>query len=257
MEMTVISLEAVPLEPVAVVEAQRTVSLLSEMYDRLAARLAELTPHDESEGLFIELSGVSAQLEQANVDLAVARSEYEEASILIAISRSNDAGVGMDAASAAPAAAHTIEAPANGPDGAGPSSSSEHAGPSKLEFATPWSGEHDECVICMELKPVHSSLICPAHSASSSHLICEECLSGQVVSLYGTAELRNREGGLCCYATDDKHVKFPRPTVFTRTQVEPLLKGEALRLYQEVALESLLLRQTLDVWALGNNVYHL
>ena len=67
--------------------------------------------------------------------------------------------------------------------------------------------------------------------------MCEDCVSGQVISLYGTAELRNREGGLCCYATDDKHVKFPRPTVFTRTQVEPLLKGEALRLYQEVALD--------------------
>ena len=249
-----------PLVPAAVVEAQRAVSFLSETYDRLAARLAEmqLAPQDEREALFIELSGVSAQLEQANVDLAIARSEHEESSMAIAISRSNDAGVGTTlAASTAPAAAHTIEAPADDPDGAGPSSSSEHAGSSELKFAHPWSGERDECVICMELKPVHSSLICPAHSASSSHLMCEDCVSGQVISLYGTAELRNREGGLCCYATDDKHVKFPRPTVFTRTQVEPLLKGEALRMYQEVALETLLLRQALDMWASPNNVYHL
>ena len=249
-----------PLVPAAVVEAQRAVCFLSKTYDRLAARLAEMqfAPQDEREAPFIELSGVSAQLEQANVDLAIVRSEHEEASMAVAISRSNDAGVGTThAASTAPAAAHTIEAPADDPDGAGPSSSSEHADSSELKFAHPWSGERDECVICMELKPVHSSLICPAHSASSSHLMCEDCVSGQVISLYGTAELRNREGGLCCYATDDKHVKFPRPTVFTRTQVEPLLKGEALRLYQEVALETLLLRQALDMWASPNNVYHL
>ena len=48
MEMTEISIEAVSLEPVAVVEAQRTVSRLSETYDGLAARLAalHLAPHE-------------------------------------------------------------------------------------------------------------------------------------------------------------------------------------------------------------------
>ena len=92
------------------------------------------------------------------------------------------------------------------------------------------------CMICMEPKPVSSSLVCPAHSAESSHLICEECVSGTVVSLFGTAELRNRDGGLCCYANDDKHGEFPRPTVFKRQQVEALLNSEARRRYLEVGL---------------------
>lgn len=103
------------------------------------------------------------------------------------------------------------------------------------------------CVICMELKPMVSSLVCPAHSAKHSHLMCEECASGMVVSLFGTAELRLREGGLCCYSdSDNEHGKFPRPTVFMRAQIEPLLNSDARRRYLEVACAS---THTLHLWS--------
>lgn len=91
------------------------------------------------------------------------------------------------------------------------------------------------CLVCFDLRPKSSGLVCPDHSAASTHLICKECLGDFVTSLRGTNELRRRDGGLWCCATDGVHEpsQFRRPTAFTREQVEPLLEGDALRIFTE------------------------
>lgn len=90
------------------------------------------------------------------------------------------------------------------------------------------------CVVCLELVPKSTSLVCPDHSAASSHVLCADCLNGTICSMRGTVELRDREGGLCCYASDGMHGPHPRETTFTRAQVEPLLSEDILKIYREM-----------------------
>ena len=78
------------------------------------------------------------------------------------------------------------------------------------------------CLICLEEVSTRRGLACP-----EGHLICSECLQGYICSLAGSARLRSSNGALGCLGA---HLQ---PFSFCRSMVEPLLFGDALRLYLE------------------------
>jgi hypothetical protein len=78
------------------------------------------------------------------------------------------------------------------------------------------------CLICLEEVSTRRGLACP-----EGHLICSECLQGYICSLAGSARLSSSNGALGCLGD---HLQ---PFSFCRSMVEPLLFGDALRLYLE------------------------
>ena len=78
------------------------------------------------------------------------------------------------------------------------------------------------CLICLEEVSTRRGLACP-----EGHLICSECLQGYICSLAGSARLRSSNGALGCLGA---HLQ---PFSFGSNMVEPLLFGDALRLYLE------------------------
>ena len=88
------------------------------------------------------------------------------------------------------------------------------------------------CLICHEEVSTLRGLACP-----EGHLICSACLQGYVCSLAGSAKLRSSNGALDCLGAHQQALSFGR------SMVEPLLFGDALRLY----LETMETAQTPDV----------
>ena len=78
------------------------------------------------------------------------------------------------------------------------------------------------CLICLEEVSTLRGLACP-----EGHLICSACLQRYICSLAGSARLRSSNGALDCLGA---HLQ---PFSFCRNMVEPLLFGDALRLYLE------------------------
>jgi hypothetical protein len=78
------------------------------------------------------------------------------------------------------------------------------------------------CLICLEEVSTRRGLACPV-----GHLICAPCLQTYVSSLAGSAKLRSSNGALDCLGAHHQ------PFSFCRSMVEPLLFGDALRLYLE------------------------
>jgi hypothetical protein len=78
------------------------------------------------------------------------------------------------------------------------------------------------CLICLEEVSTRRGLACP-----EGHLICSACLQGYICSLAGSARLRSSNGALGCLGAHQQ------PFSFCRSMVEPLLFGDALRLYLE------------------------
>jgi len=78
------------------------------------------------------------------------------------------------------------------------------------------------CLICLEEVSTRRGLACP-----EGHLICSACLQGYICSLAGSARLRSSNGALGCLGAHQQ------PFSFGRSMVEPLLFGDALRLYLE------------------------
>ena len=88
------------------------------------------------------------------------------------------------------------------------------------------------CLICHEEVSTLRGLACP-----EGHLICSACLQGYVCSLADSAKLRSSNGALDCLGAHQQALSFGR------SMVEPLLFGDALRLY----LETMETAQTPDV----------
>ena len=88
------------------------------------------------------------------------------------------------------------------------------------------------CLICHEEVSTLRGLACP-----EGHLICSACLQGYVCSLADSAKLRSSNGALDCLGDHQQALSFGR------SMVEPLLFGDALRLY----LETMETAQTPDV----------
>ena len=78
------------------------------------------------------------------------------------------------------------------------------------------------CLICLEEVSMRRGLACP-----EGHLICSACLQGYICSLAGSTKLRSSNGALGCLGAHQQ------PFSFGRSMVEPLLLGDALRLYVE------------------------
>ena len=78
------------------------------------------------------------------------------------------------------------------------------------------------CLICLEEVSTRRGLACPER-----HLICSACLQGYICSLAGSTKLRSSNGALDCLGAHQQ------PFSFGRSMVEPLLLGDALRLYLE------------------------
>eukprot|EP00900_Chrysochromulina_parva_P011850 jgi/Chrpa1/20666/Chrysochromulina_OHIO_Genome00006199-RA len=78
------------------------------------------------------------------------------------------------------------------------------------------------CLICLEEVSTHRGLTC-----SDGHLICSACLQRYICSLAGSAKMRSLNGALDCLGAHQQAFSFGR------SMVEPLLFGDALRLYLE------------------------
>ena len=78
------------------------------------------------------------------------------------------------------------------------------------------------CLICLEEVSTLRGLACP-----EGHLICSACLQRYICSLAGSAKLRSSNGALDCLGAHQQAFSFGR------SMVEPLLFGDALRLYLE------------------------
>jgi hypothetical protein len=78
------------------------------------------------------------------------------------------------------------------------------------------------CLICLEEVSTLRGLACP-----EGHLICSACLQRYICSLAGSAKLRSSNGALECLGAHQQAFSFGR------SMVEPLLFGDALRLYLE------------------------
>eukprot|EP00900_Chrysochromulina_parva_P017254 jgi/Chrpa1/2552/Chrysochromulina_OHIO_Genome00013827-RA len=78
------------------------------------------------------------------------------------------------------------------------------------------------CLICIEEVSTLRGLACP-----EGHLICSACLQRYICSLAGSAKLRSSNGALECLGAHQQAFSFGR------SMVEPLLFGDALRLYLE------------------------
>jgi Ran GTPase-activating protein (RanGAP) involved in mRNA processing and transport len=79
-----------------------------------------------------------------------------------------------------------------------------------------------QCLICLEEVSTLRRLACP-----EGHLICSACLQRYICSLAGSAKLRCSNGALDCLGAHQQAFSFGR------SMVEPLLFGDALRLYLE------------------------